>query len=246
MRSGQATAPEVYPGDDALLASYPIKIDLAREEAREQADFKSRLRPFFLIYTGLGFAIAALGALLSLGFFGGNLVIGLVTIVAGVGFAILMLVLPGRILGQYPVGISLTQTRLEIVRANGATVAVDWDNPSFKVDLAELTGNPQGILPRNDARWTRPQWIDVFQPPSRMIKVETTLPIGATATILREAGRRGLTVTPVRVAFWWHSAPKSPGWLDHDVEGALRPKHALNGQIFRIRGPAWANVPEPH
>lgn len=230
----------------APLASYPILIDLRQEQARETADFRSRQQPFFLIYSGLGFAFIALGALFALGFFGGNLVGGVATAVVGAAFAVLMIFLSRWLVGREPVRLDLTETSLEFVRAKGSSLRLDWSDLNLKFNLARFDGDPKGVLPEKDARRGRPEWVDVWQPPSRFVKLETTLPEGATATILSEAQRRGLTVTPIRVAFWWHSAPKSPGWLDYDVEGALKGKHLLNGRIVRVRGPAWKGVSEAH
>ena len=142
------------------------------------------------------------------------------------------------------VALRLNETTLDFVRRKSPPLTLGWTDPSLKLDLSQIVASPEAVLPKRDARATHPQWVDVFQPPSRRVTLETTLSPEAFTALIQEVQNRKLTVNPVQVAFYWHRAPRSPGWLAHDVEGQLGPQRTLNGRIIQVRGSAWKGVTE--
>jgi len=231
-------------GSSESLPSYPVDFDLAGDLKLEQKDFSSRQGPFFSIYIVLGAGLVVLGAVFSFGVDGGTPLLGGILIACGAAFAIGNYYVVRYTAGNRVVGLRLTDQTVEFQKVGRVPIVVEWGDPSLKVDLAQFLSNAEKHLPRGDARLDHPQWVDVFRPPSRFVKLETTLPPAAFDTILREAQRRNLTVQEFRVAFYWHSAPRSPGWLAYDKEGSVGPKHELNGRVVQIRGSAWKGVPE--
>jgi hypothetical protein len=235
---------QTEPATGDALVSYPISFDLRGDERLERKAFWSTQGPFVIVGIGFGCMLAVLGIVFYLGYAGGTPTLGLVTAVSGAGFAIATTIGVRYTMGSEVVGLRIHESRIEFSRQNRRGLVIEWADPSLKLNLCQFLADPGFQLPQGDARRIHPQWIDVFQPPSRRWKVETTVPPEALRALQREAARHGLLITPVRVAYWWHSVPKGPGYLDFDPEGQLGTKRQLNGLVTRIRGSAWKGVVE--
>jgi hypothetical protein len=123
-----------------------------------------------------------------------------------------------------------------LVHVNGTVQRWSWTDPDLKIDVCHLAGSPDQVLPKDDARRFRRDWVDAFSPPSRMIKLETTLPRTAADALVEAARGHGAAVRTIQVAFYWASrGPHNPGELDHEVDGHLTRDHSLNGEITQIR-----------
>lgn len=203
-------------------------------------DQRSSQIPFLAVYAGMCAIFAGWGAL---GIAGVDFA-GLVGLGAIAQFALASVAFAGLIYFILQLGSgSVTRLRvnssgLEFIKLNGKSLFVRWSDPALKVNLHHLEASPDGILPKRDARRAHPRWVDAWRPNHRFMALETTLPDAAVAPIVDAARAGGPTVDQVRVAYYWHSAPKSPGFLSWDVEGQVTAPHELNGVMTRIRGPS--------
>ena len=219
------------------LSEDPAEFDLGLESEEETKGERSSVGPFVVIYAGAGGVFAVFGGLGLLGRFNAfsgipgvvALTVGIVVVVAGiVGL---------RSLGSgMVVRLRIDDTGLTFTRKNGKVLQTRWDDPQLRVNLDHFAGDPKEVLPTTDARYKRPYWVDVWTPRSRLIALETTLPEEAFVAILDRAERGGARASQSRVAFYWHSAPKSPGWLAFDNEGSVGKGRSLNGEVTRLRG----------
>lgn len=158
------------------------------------------------------------------------LVIGAVVLVLGV-------VAIQKLGSSAAVRLRIGDDGLSFVRKNGKVLSVRWDDPGLKLNLSRLEGDPNKVLIKGDARGLRPFWVDVWTTKRHWIALETTLPQESLGAIRERARARGVRIKESRVAFYWHSAPKSPGWLDYDLEGSVGKGRSLNGEITKLRGP---------
>jgi hypothetical protein len=221
-----------------------IEFDLQLESEEEKKSERSSFGPFVAAYAGMGGVFAVIGGLALLGVNDGfagvagiaALSIGLVVLITG-ALAI------KKMGGGMAVRLRLDDTEMVFTRRNGTTLSVRWDDPGLRINLDHLAGDPDKALPRRDARYRRPYWIDVWTPKSRFYALETTLPEEAFVAVLERSRRKRVQVSQSRVAFYWHTAPKSPGWLDFDAEGKVGPGRELNGEVNRLRGPSAPREP---
>ena len=240
------TMPTSGAGSYSSSAERPLpaaaaEFDLSLEAIEERHDQRVNQGPFVAIYAGAGAVFAIWGALGLLGF--------------NVGFngagALAMVLIGGTIavLGAYAirwfgsnsaVQLRVDDSGLTFRRKNGKVVQLRWADPRLKFNLSHLAGDPNRVFGKSDARYARPYWVDVWTSASRYYKLETTLPREASEAIQERAREQGVGVSILRVAFYWHSAPKSPGWLDWDPEGKVGEGRTLNGVITKFRGPQAA------
>ena len=226
------------------LPEAAAEFDLELESEEEMKGERSSVGPFVVVYAGAGGFFALLGSLGLLGVLGewGG-VPGIVALAVG------LLVVAAAIIGMRAIGsgmavrLRLDDTGVAFTRRNGKIVSAKWDDPGLRINLDHLQGDPAKVLPRTDARFKRPFWVDVWTAKSRFMALETTIPEEAFSALLDRANRNGVRVSQTRVAFYWHDAPKSPGWLDFDNEGSLGADRTLNGEVNRLRGRAAPHDP---
>lgn len=122
-------------------------------------------------------------------------------------------------------------------QVNGKTLRVGWSNPNLKVEAFEFVEGWEKVLPMRDGRRVFPQWLQVFTPPTRWVRIWTTIPPEAVPALVKAAERSGITVTATQVGFYWHRGSRG-GWLDFEEEGNLRQAPGLNGRVIRFRSSA--------
>jgi hypothetical protein len=224
--------------DSTPLVHYPVDIDLAADMQLEWAANLST--------TGFSLGAGCFGALFldfmgGLSFFGvlgGTSTIGAFLVVMSVVFWILFAWGYRQLRLSVVSRIHIDAQSIAFVRKNGPPLAINWSDTQLKIDVNELSGRADKVLPKRDPRRTRNVWVDVWQPPSRRLQLETTLPPDAASVIVAAARSQGVRSSSVRVCFWWHPVPRGPGFLDHSEDGDLRGRQSLNGRVVKLRGSA--------
>jgi hypothetical protein len=214
----------------------PLEIDLSEDSAIEHAEHASVPGPyvsFFLIVAG-GVPVLY-GTLVALGELPGSSGWGGVAIVAGLvplGFGFLGLASGWQ---SEVTRLRIDDEAVEFIRANGKSRKFRWGDPQLAIDLNRFDGDLE-IIPEEDARHARPQWIDVLSRPGGYLVIRTTLPSGGVASVVDRAEGLGVEVSRTRVAFYWHAVGKGLSFLDSTEEGNLHPgADQVNGDIIRIR-----------
>lgn len=226
------------PPTSERLPSAALDFDLTTEAVEEQTGERRSAGPFVAVYAGMGGVLVILGALGLLGLDPGvtglaaeGMLIGGAAIAATATFAVFYMG------SGMPVRLHVDDVGVTLTRRNGKAAGVRWDDRDLRIDLLHFSGDKEKVLPRSDARYRRPFWVDVWTTKSRYSALETTLPEEGFDAILERARARGVKVFATRVSFYWHSAPKSPGWLAYDEEAGLAAGRVLNGEVNKLRGP---------
>jgi len=240
---GPASVESSAEGGQPLLSASSaeatkVEFDLTSESGEERHSNRVQFGPFIAVYAGLGVALTVLGTAWYFGFQGGSpvsvsigcIVVGFAILVAG---SIAMWRLGSTVVIRHQVG----PTGIAFQRRNGKSLSVGWSDPTLKVNLFSLEGDASKVLPRGDARLIRPNWVDVFSAKHHFVRLETTIPVEASAALVEQARGHGVRLSRTRAAFFWQSAPKSPGWLDWQEDGHVTDGHPLNGELVKLRGP---------
>ena len=223
---------------EAPLASEAVEFDLASEAAEEKTSKRKTYGPYIILYSSIGIFVAALGGYYLL-FVDHSLSDRLQDVVwIAVGSAIIGV-------GTYAVRVVGTNEviRLRVdsngpsfTHKNGNLESWRWDDPKLKIDICHFTGSVEEILPKEDARRLRRDWVDVYTRSGRTLQLETTLPPAAAEALAAAARSRGAAIRTANVAFYWEfGGEHSPGYLSHEFEGHLSKKHTINGEIIEIR-----------
>jgi hypothetical protein len=235
-------------GNTAALQYTPVasgtrRFDLSAEADEEKKGERASAGPFVAIYAGMGVVFAILGGLGLLGVDDGFVgLAGAVTFLIGLVIAGLGLFAIKRMGTGMASVLVVSDDGVAFTRRNGKSVELRWDDPHFKLDLAYFSGDATKVLPKGDARAIRPYWVDVWTRQGRSISLETTLPDDAVKSILERAASKQVRTSHTLVAYYWQSAPKSPGWLAFDDENKLQQGHVPNGERWLIRGSLTAGM----
>ncbi|MGP8075273.1 MAG: hypothetical protein ACLP8Y_00805 [Thermoplasmata archaeon] len=221
----------------------PISFDLAPELALAKETRSARSVSAGLA-AGLGAFLLFFAILLLVGRTPGGTAVAIVLVLAAVALFALSIRAGRSVTPTEASELVIDDQGIRFGPPGGRTVRVDWNDPSFKVDLRQFTADRDEVLRTGDPRSTYPQWLSFFAPPRRSPRIETVVPVEAIPAILRAAEGHGLTVRPVKVGFYWYHVARGPGFLAYEVEGDLQRARTINGVITRLRGPAWASYPD--
>jgi hypothetical protein len=234
--------PLATPGPGTTLA-YPVTWHLAPELALVKEARTARTVPAGLA-AGLGAFLVFFAILASAGRLGGGVALA-VGLVLGAVVLFAFSISVGRSVAATPASDLVVDNQgIRFGQPGGRSVAVDWNDPSLKVDLRQFTVDREQVLRTGDPRSTHPQWLSFYAPPRRSPRVETTVPVEAVPVILRAAQEHGVELRPVKVGFYWYHVARGPGFLAYEVEGDLQRAKGINGVITRLRGSAWKSYPD--
>jgi hypothetical protein len=235
-------ANDVEASGSVPLASETTEFDLSQEADRERVSKRKTYGPYIIIYAFAGVFAACEGAyyLLFVDHSASDRLVDWAWIGAGVAI-IAVGSYAVHSLGKNEVSkLVIDVTGLKFTRKNGKMQTWNWNSPTLHVDLCKFETSPEKVIPKDDARLVRPYWVNVYEPPSKTFRVQTTVPPYAIGAIAAKARNSGVIVRNVRVAFYWRSAPKTPGSLDMEMEGRLTHGRKVNGTVTQLRSASEA------
>lgn len=165
---------------------YPISFDLAPEIALAKESRSARSVSAGLA-AGLGAFLLFFAILLLVGRTPEGTAVAIVLVLAAVALFALSIRAGRTVTSTEASELVIDDQGIRFGPPGGRSVRIDWNDPSFKVDLRQFTADRDEVLRTGDPRSTHPQWLSFFAPPRRSPRVETVVPVEAIPAILRAA-----------------------------------------------------------